>query len=112
MPRQAFVILVSGLLLVAEAPQAAQALPKSFCRKWAAGVANNNIDYEAQARALERKGEAADLSAIKPGVQDPADLRSLSGSGLGGAMARLAKPARWHDIYRQAYAHCRVVDSY
>lgn len=111
MARQAFVILVSGLLLVAVSADAAQALPKSFCRRWAAGVANNNLDYAAQARELEQAGPDATL-VIKPGEPDAEEIRSLSGGGLGGFVARFTKPSRWNEIYKQAYARCRVFDSF
>lgn len=107
MQRPVFPNLVLAGLILCLAAQSAEALPKSFCRRWAAGVANNNVGYEEQARAAG-KGPV-DLESFQQ--QDPAKAAPLAGSGLGGALHRMTKPARWHEIYEKAYAHCRVVQN-
>ena len=107
MSRPAFPILILSALLVSVAAHSAEARTKSFCRRWAAGVASNNVAYETQARAAE-KG-ATNLSA--PAPQDRAKVRALAGGGLGGSLHRMTRPGRWHEIYNKAYAHCRVVQN-
>jgi len=112
MRRRPVPILVISAVLAGVAAESVEARTKSFCRRWAAGVANNNILYERGA-AQEAAGPRERVVASKAGTAaapSPASKEALGGGGLGGTLMRLTKPPRWHEIYDKAYAHCRVVE--
>lgn len=107
MPRRALVILVLSGLLLAEAAEVAEALPKSFCRRWAAGVATRIMDENKD--RLPPPVRAAESEA-GPG-HNPDKVKRLAGGGLGGTLARFGKSGDWSAVYKKAYAHCRVVET-
>lgn len=110
MSQRALPIAVVSALILSLAAQSAEARPKSFCRRWAAGVANNNVLYESQGAPADKAGPRQRAAAGKGGTA-PAelDIDRLAGGGLGGTLARMGKTPRWKEVFNQAYADCRVV---
>ena len=109
MSRPVFPILILSTVLVSCATEAVEARPKSFCRRWAAGVANSNVQNEQQGNVRATTLTTTGVAEVEDRDARKTDVNRLAGGGLGGAMARMSRSDRWNEIFKQAYADCRVV---